>query len=84
MAAEIARDRAKVCLVGLSGTAFPYAAFMKKELSIIVSRSYGPGRYDEDYEDRGIKYPEGFIRSTETENLAESVRLMSPGLHLNP
>ena len=43
MAAEIARDRAKVCLVGLSGTAFPYAAFMKKELSIIVSRSYGLG-----------------------------------------
>ena len=80
MAAEIARDRAKVCLVGLSGTAFPYAAFMKKELSIIVSRSYGPGRYDDDYEDRGIKYPEGFIRWTETENLAESVRLMSAGL----
>ena len=80
MAAEVARDRAKVCLVGQSGTAFPYAAFMKKELSIIVSRSYGPGRYDNDYEDRGMKYPEGFIRWTETENLAESVRLMSAGL----
>ncbi len=80
VAAEIARDRATVCLVGLSGTAFPYAAFMKKELSIIISRSYGPGRYDTDYEDRGMKYPEGFVRWTETENLAESVRLMSAGL----
>ncbi|MEK9676862.1 MAG: bi-domain-containing oxidoreductase [Rhodospirillaceae bacterium] len=79
-AAEISRDRARVCLVGLSGTEFPYAGFMKKELSIIVSRSYGPGRYDEDYESRGVKYPEGFVRWTETENLAESVRLMDPSL----
>ena len=79
-AADIARDRAKVCLVGSSGTEFPFAKFMQKELSIVVSRSYGPGRYDVDYESRGMKYPEGFIRWTETENLAESLRLMSPNL----
>jgi predicted dehydrogenase/threonine dehydrogenase-like Zn-dependent dehydrogenase len=78
MAATIARDRAKVCMVGMSGTEFPYAEFMKKEMSIIVSRSYGPGRYDEDYEERGTKYPLGFIRWTETENLAEIMRLLSP------
>ena len=77
-AAAIARDRARVCMVGLSGTEFPYAAFMKKELSIVVSRSYGPGRYDEDYEGRGFKYPVGFVRWTETENLGEALRLMSP------
>ena len=76
-AAAIARDRARVCMVGLSGTEFPYADFMKKELSIIVSRSYGPGRYDDDYEQRGIKYPVGFVRWTETENLAEALRLMA-------
>jgi predicted dehydrogenase/threonine dehydrogenase-like Zn-dependent dehydrogenase len=76
-AAAIARDRAQVCMVGLSGTEFPYAAFMKKELSIIVSRSYGPGRYDEDYEARGIKYPAGFVRWTETENLREVMRLLA-------
>ena len=76
-AAAIARDRARVCLVGLSGTEFPYAEFMKKELSIIVSRSYGPGRYDDDYELRGVKYPAGFVRWTETENLAEVLRLMA-------
>ncbi len=78
-AAAIARDRARVVLVGMTGTAFPYADFMKKELSVIVSRSYGPGRYDGDFENRGVKYPEGWVRWTETENLAESLRLMSLG-----
>ncbi|MBT4588337.1 MAG: Gfo/Idh/MocA family oxidoreductase [Rhodospirillaceae bacterium] len=77
-AAAIGRDRARVCMVGLSGTEFPYAEFMKKEMSIIVSRSYGPGRYDEDYEGRGLKYPIGFVRWTETENLGEVMRLMAP------
>lgn len=79
-AAAIARDRARVCLVGKTGTAFPFADYMKKELQIVVSRSYGPGRYDEDFEGRGIKYPPGFARWTETENLRECVRLMSPAL----
>ena len=80
LAAELARDRARVVMVGKTGTEFPYAAFMKKELALTVSRSYGPGRYDEDFEGRGIKYPAGWVRWTETENLRESVRLMSPSL----
>lgn len=79
-AAEVARDRARVVMVGLTGTAFPYAAFMQKELDIIVSRSYGPGRYDTGYEQRGHTYPEGWVRWTETANLAETLRLMQPGL----
>lgn len=79
-AAEIARDRARIVLVGKTGTEFPYAAFMKKELELVVSRSYGPGRYDEDFEGRGVKYPAGWVRWTETENLRECVRLMSPAL----
>jgi predicted dehydrogenase len=79
-AAAMARDRARVVMVGLTGTEFPYSEFMKKELSIIISRSYGPGRYDIDFEGRNIKYPEGWVRWTETENLAESLRLMSPTL----
>jgi len=77
-AAAIARDRAKISLVGITGTEFPYREFMKKELSVVVSRSYGPGRYDDDYEKRNVKYPVGWVRWTETENLAECVRLMSP------
>ncbi|MEQ8193124.1 MAG: bi-domain-containing oxidoreductase [Rhodospirillales bacterium] len=77
-AAAIARDRARVVLVGKTGTEFSYRDFMQKELTIIVSRSYGPGRYDADYEQRGVDYPEGYVRWTETANLAECVRLMAP------
>jgi predicted dehydrogenase/threonine dehydrogenase-like Zn-dependent dehydrogenase len=79
LAAAIARDRARVSLVGLTGTEVPYREFMQKELTLTVSRSYGPGRYDSDFEQRGVKYPEGYVLWTETRNLAESVRLMSRG-----
>lgn len=77
-AAAIARDRARVVVVGKTGTEFSYNEFMKKELTIVTSRSYGPGRYDADFETRGMKYPEGWVRWTETENLAETLRLMAP------
>ncbi len=77
LAAAIARDRAKISLVGLTGTEIPYRDFMQKELSVVVSRSYGPGRYDADYEIGGMKYPEGYVPWTETRNLAEAVRRMS-------
>ena len=76
-AATIARDKATISLIGITGTEFDYRLFMKKELSVVVSRSYGPGRYDPDYESRHVKYPVGFVRWTETRNLEESVRLMS-------
>lgn len=76
-AATIARDKGKISLVGITGTEFDYRLFMKKELSVVVSRSYGPGRYDPDYENRHVKYPIGFVRWTETRNLEETVRLMS-------
>jgi len=77
LAAAIARDRARISLVGITGTEFSYRDFMQKELSVVVSRSYGPGRYDEDYEGRGMKYPAGYVRWTETRNLEEVVRRMS-------
>lgn len=80
LAGAIARDRARVCMVGMTGTEFPYRDFMQKELNLVVSRSYGPGRYDEDFEGRGTKYPIGWIRWTETDNLGECVRLMDPTL----
>ena len=78
-AAQVARDRAIVSLVGYTGTTFPYREFMHKELTVTVSRSYGPGRYDPDYEARGMKYPPGFVRWTETENLKTALDLMRPG-----
>ncbi|WEK45858.1 MAG: bi-domain-containing oxidoreductase [Candidatus Andeanibacterium colombiense] len=79
-AAEIARDRGAVCLVGITGTEFPYRPYMQKELRILVSRSYGPGRYDRDYENKHQKYPLGYVRWTEHENLREVARLMSASL----
>ena len=78
-AAQVARDRAIISLVGYTGTTFPYREFMHKELTVKVSRSYGPGRYDPDYEARGMKYPPGFVRWTETENLKTALDLMRPG-----
>ncbi len=78
-AAEWARDRATVILVGKVGTRFPYAAYRKKELTVRVSRSYGPGRYDPAFEVKGMDYPVGFVPWTERENLGEVVRLIGNG-----
>jgi predicted dehydrogenase/NADPH:quinone reductase-like Zn-dependent oxidoreductase len=78
-AAKWARDRARVVMTGKAGTEVNYAAFMKKELSFVISRSYGPGRYDANYEKKGQDYPVGWVRWTERENLAEAIRLMSMG-----
>ena len=78
-AARVARDRGVVSLIGRTGTGFPFREFMRKELTVTASRSCGPGRYDPDYEKRGMKYPPGFVRWTETENLKTSLDLMRPG-----
>ncbi|MEE8333008.1 MAG: bi-domain-containing oxidoreductase [Alphaproteobacteria bacterium] len=77
LAAAIARDRARVCLVGIAGTELPYRDFMRKELSVVVSRAHGPGRDDADYEARGMKYPDGYVPWTETRNLEHTLRIMS-------
>ena len=77
LAASLARDRARISLVGITGTEFSYRDFMKKELSLVVSRSYGPGRYDDDFEASGMKYPVGYVPWTETRNLEETLRRMS-------
>jgi predicted dehydrogenase/threonine dehydrogenase-like Zn-dependent dehydrogenase len=78
-AAELARDRANIVLVGKVGTRFDYASYMKKELNLKVSRSYGPGRYDPSFEQQGLTYPPGFVPFTERDNLADAVRLMGEG-----
>ena len=78
-AAEVARDRAVVAVVGNTGTSFPYREYMNKELTVVVCRSYGPGRYDEDYENHGFRYPPGYVRWTETANLAAALAAMRPG-----
>jgi len=84
-AAKWARDKARVVLVGKVGTTIPYADYMKKELEFIISRSYGPGRYDPNYEGKGQSYPVGYVPWTERDNLLEAVRLIADGkLNVEP
>jgi predicted dehydrogenase len=78
-ATAVARERAVVCVVGDVEIASPRAPLFSKELRLVVSRSYGPGRYDPTYEEDGIDYPAGYVRWTEGRNLQEVLRLMSTG-----
>lgn len=67
-AAKMSRKRGRIVLVGVVGLDIKRDDFYKKELSFQVSCSYGPGRYDEDYEQKGVDYPIGFVRWTEKRN----------------
>ncbi len=67
-AANMSRKRGRIVLVGVIGLNISRADFYEKELSFQVSCSYGPGRYDDDYENKGIDYPLPFVRWTEKRN----------------
>ena len=77
LAGEIARDRARISVVGLMPLEIPRKAYFDKELELVVSRSYGPGRYDANYEERGQDYPIGYVRWTENRNLAAVLRAIA-------
>lgn len=79
LAGEIARDRAKVIAIGAVGLEVPRRTYYAKELSLVVSRSYGPGRYDPGYEEAGIDYPIGYVRWSEGRNLQAFVDLLGDG-----
>jgi predicted dehydrogenase/threonine dehydrogenase-like Zn-dependent dehydrogenase len=79
LAAELCRDRGRVVVVGLVGMELPRARFYEKELDLRLSRSYGPGRYDREYEERGLDYPIGYVRWTERRNLAAFLDLVAAG-----
>ena len=79
LAAEIARDRAKIVAVGAVGLSLPRKPYYMKELDFRVSRSYGPGRYDVAYEEKGRDYPVGYVRWTEGRNLAAILHLLASG-----
>jgi predicted dehydrogenase len=79
LAGIIARDRAKVVATGAVGLNIPRKVYYEKEISFINSRSYGPGRYDANYEENGVDYPIGYIRWTEGRNFQSIVELMSAG-----
>ena len=78
-AATMCRQRGRIVLVGVIGNEFSRADFYEKELSFQVSCSYGPGRYDDSYEQKGQDYPIGFVRWTEQRNFEAVLDLMSTG-----
>lgn len=67
-AAKMSRKKGRIVLVGVVGLDISRAEFFEKELSFQVSCSYGPGRYDESYEQKGQDYPIGYVRWTEKRN----------------
>ena len=84
-AALMCRIRGRIVLVGVSGLELSRDDFYKKELTFQVSASYGPGRYDQNYEEKGQDYPIGYVRWTEQRNLEAILDMMDSGsLNLKP
>lgn len=79
LAGKICRERGTVSVVGDVGMDVPRGRYYEKELDIHVSRSYGPGRYDRTYEEKGFDYPIGHVRWTERRNMREFLRLVAQG-----
>ena len=85
LAGAVARNRASVVAVGTVAMDIPRRDFYQKELDFRVSRSYGPGRYDSAYEQKGIDYPIAYVRWTETRNMEAFLKLLADGkLNLQP
>jgi predicted dehydrogenase/threonine dehydrogenase-like Zn-dependent dehydrogenase len=78
-AAQMSRKRGRIVLVGVVGLELSRADFFEKELTFQVSCSYGPGRYDPTYEDKGQDYPLGFVRWTEQRNFEAVLDMMAEG-----
>jgi predicted dehydrogenase/threonine dehydrogenase-like Zn-dependent dehydrogenase len=76
-AARMSRKRGRIVLVGVTGLEINRADFYEKELSFQVSCSYGPGRYDRDYEQNGQDYPVAFVRWTEQRNFEAVLDMMA-------
>jgi len=76
-AASITRDRGRVIAIGAVGMQINRKPFYEKEILFRVSRSYGPGRYDFDYEEKGKDYPAGYVRWTEQRNMQAFVDLLA-------
>lgn len=76
-AGEIARPKAKVVIVGAVPTGFERKNYYRKELELLMSCSYGPGRYDLNYEEKGIDYPIGHVRWTENRNMQAFANMLT-------
>ena len=76
LGAEIARRKGRVVVVGMVGMNLEREPFYRKELDLRLSTSYGPGRYDPDYEEKGHDYPYGYVRWTEQRNMQAFLELV--------
>jgi predicted dehydrogenase/threonine dehydrogenase-like Zn-dependent dehydrogenase len=79
LAGEVSRMKGRVVVVGMTGLTIPRQSYFKRELSLKISMSYGPGRYDADYEERGHDYPFGYVRWTENRNIEAFLDLVRQG-----
>jgi predicted dehydrogenase/threonine dehydrogenase-like Zn-dependent dehydrogenase len=79
LAGDIARDRAHVVMVGAVPLDVPRSPYYEKELDVRLSRSYGPGRYDKNYEEKGLDYPVGYVRWTENRNMQAFLHAIAAG-----
>lgn len=79
LAAELARDRATLVVVGDVGLELDRRVMYEKELELVVARSYGPGRYERGYEERGLDFPSGYVRWTESRNVEAVLDLIGAG-----
>jgi predicted dehydrogenase len=77
MAFQLCRRKGRVVLVGDVGLNLNRADFYQKEIDFFISTSYGPGRYDPSYEEKGIDYPLSYVRWTENRNMTEYLRLLA-------
>jgi len=75
-ALRISKRKGRVVVVGSIGMDLERAAMYEKELDFVISTSYGPGRYDQNYEVKGNDYPVGYVRWTENRNMQEVIRLL--------
>lgn len=78
--AQVCRKRGRIVLVGTCGLNLKRDDFFKKEITFQVSASYGPGRYDPDYEDKGNDYPIGYVRWTQKRNFEAILKLLEQKL----
>lgn len=79
LAMEVTRRKGTVVIVGDVALDIDRAAFYRKEIDLLMSTSYGPGRYDDRYEEEGIDYPYAYVRWTENRNMASYLELIASG-----
>jgi predicted dehydrogenase/threonine dehydrogenase-like Zn-dependent dehydrogenase len=79
LALEMCRDRGTIVIVGAVEMKFPWNEMYLKEIRLLMSRAYGPGSYDREYEEKGRDYPIAYVRWTEKRNMEEFLRLVSRG-----